>query len=72
MAAEHGELESAAVAAGEKVTARALLAALRAMPEGTRKVQVKPRKNPADRFVFGSVFQAPVGWFVFGYVQPPR
>jgi hypothetical protein len=65
----YGPVESSGVAAGKAVTAKALLAV--ADTEG--KVQLKPKREPADAFVFASIFKDPThGWFVFFYVQPPR
>ena len=65
----YGTLESASLGMDVRVTAKALLEA--AAKDG--KAQLKPRRNPKDKFVFGSVFKDEAhGWFVFMYVQPPR
>lgn len=76
LTAHHGTVESATLGAGKPVTRATLLAALDEMPsaEGApAKAQLKPSKDPADAFVFASVFTAPPhGHFAFLYFQPPR
>jgi hypothetical protein len=65
----YGAVESNGLAAGTAVTAKALLA----VAETEGKVQLKPKREPADAFVFASIFKDPThGWFVFFYIQPPR
>lgn len=72
---EYGALESNALPAGAPVTAKALRAVVERPPAtpGATKAQLKPAKNPADKFVFASLIKAPTGsYYVFLYVQPPR
>jgi hypothetical protein len=65
----YGAVESNGLAAGTPVTAKALMAVV----DTKGKVQIKPKREPADAFVFASIFKDPThGWFVFFYVQPPR
>ncbi len=71
----YGELESNTLGAGAPVTTAALLGALDKMPAtAVAKVQVKPKKTPADTFLFGTIARDPThGYFVFLYftVPPP-
>lgn len=65
----YGTLESTSLGMDVRVTAKALMEAA----AKSNKAQLKPRRNPKDKFVFGSVLKdEPHGWFVFMYVQPPR
>lgn len=69
MSKTYGAVESNGLAAGTTVTAKALLA----VAETEGKVQIKPKREPADAFVFASILKDPThGWYVFFYVQPPR
>lgn len=69
MSKTYGAVESNGLATDAAVTAKALIAAA----ESAGKVQLKPKREPADAFVFASIFKDPThGWFVFFYVQPPR
>jgi hypothetical protein len=65
----YGAVESNGLPAGAPVTVKALMAAV----DTEGKVQIKPKHEPADAFVFASIFKDPThGWFVLFYVQPPR
>ena len=65
----YGAVESNGLDADTPVTANALMA----VAEARGKVQLRPKREPADAFVFASIFKDPAhGWFVFFYVQPPR
>jgi|GEM_PF-6119401 len=69
MSKTYGAVESNGLADGAAVTAKALVAAA----DTAGKVQLKPKREPADAFVFASIFKDPThGWYVFFYVQPPR
>lgn len=76
MKKQHGDVESATLGPGAAVTRTSLLKALDAMPADSKapaKAQLKPAKDPADAFVFASVFKAPpLGFYAFLYYQPPR
>jgi hypothetical protein len=71
---EHGALESNVLPPGAPVTAKALRAAAERAPAtgGVQKAQLKPAKNPLDKFVFASLMKSATDWYVFLYVQPPR
>jgi len=71
---EYGALESSSLPPGAPVTAKALRALVdKPATAGPLKAQLKPVKNPLDKFVFSSLIHAPNDFFyLFLYVQPPR
>jgi hypothetical protein len=71
---EYGALESNSLPPGAPVTAKALRAVVdKPATAGALKAQLKPVKNPLDKFVFASLIHAPTDvWYLFYYVQPPR
>ena len=70
----YGALESNALAENAQVTRAALFAALDKMDASAQaKVQLKPKVEPKDAFVFASIFRDPqYGHYVFLYYTPPH
>jgi hypothetical protein len=69
-----GPLKSRYLPQDAEVTAAALFAALDTVrPELPAKMQLEPRKQPADAVVFASIMRHPrAGYYVFLYHVPPQ